>query len=63
MSFRSFCATHARLAIVFAQLSVDSVERGVHAFLVEIRNAKGEVAKGVRIEDVGVKPVLNGNDK
>lgn len=55
-------ACDGRLATVFAQLIVDGVSRGVHAFVVPIRDAQGNPAPGVAIEDVGEKMGLNGVD-
>ncbi len=55
-------AMHARLAVVFAQLDVGGESRGVHAFVVPIRDADGNVMPGVRIEDCGQKIGLNGVD-
>ena len=55
-------AAHGQLATVFAQLQIDDVEYGVHAFLVPIRNAEGTTAPGVRIADCGEKVGLNGVD-
>ena len=54
-------AAHAELAVVFAQLEVDGVGHGVHAFVVPIRE-DGRVVDGVRIEDCGPKMGLNGVD-
>ena len=54
-------AAHAELAAVFAQLEVDGVRHGVHAFVVPIREG-GQVLSGVRIEDCGPKMGLNGVD-
>ncbi|MFC7362762.1 acyl-CoA dehydrogenase family protein [Nocardioides astragali] len=54
-------AAHAELAAVFAQLEVDGVRHGVHAFVVPIREG-GRVVDGVRIEDCGPKMGLNGVD-
>jgi acyl-CoA oxidase len=54
-------AVHAELAVVFAQLEVDGVGHGVHAFVVPIRE-DGRVRTGVRIEDCGPKMGLNGVD-
>lgn len=53
---------HGRLATVFAQLEIDDVRYGVHAFLVPIRDDKGNVCQGVRIRDCGEKVGLNGVD-
>jgi acyl-CoA oxidase len=55
-------AAHGRLAVVFAQLQVDGVDRGVHAFLVPIRDEHGDPMPGVRIGDCGAKMGLNGVD-
>lgn len=55
-------AQDGRLATVFAQLIVAGVAHGVHAFVVPIRDAQGNPAPGVAIEDVGEKMGLNGVD-
>jgi|GEM_PF-208304 len=55
-------AEHGRLAVVFAQLQVDGADRGVHAFLVPIRDEHGDPMPGVRIGDCGAKAGLNGVD-
>jgi acyl-CoA oxidase len=55
-------ARHGQLATVFAQLTLHDRHYGVHAFLVPLRNAKGVVMPGVRIEDNGEKMGLNGVD-
>lgn len=55
-------AAHARMAVVFAQLEVGGESRGVHAFLVPIRDERGRVLPGVAIEDDGRKIGLNGVD-
>ena len=54
-------ARDGRLAVVFAQLVTGGESRGVHAFLVPIRDG-GEPAAGVTIEDCGRKAGLNGVD-
>jgi len=54
-------AAHADLAVVFAQLEVGVEGRGVHAFVVPLREG-GRVLPGVRIEDCGRKMGLNGVD-
>ncbi|EON25586.1 acyl-CoA oxidase domain-containing protein [Nocardioides sp. CF8] len=54
-------AAHAELAVVFAQLEVGGEGRGVHAFVVPVRE-DGKVVAGVRIEDCGHKMGLNGVD-
>lgn len=55
-------AEDARLATVFCQLKVDGEQQGVHAILVPIRNAKGDLLPGIRCEDDGLKEGLNGVD-
>ena len=47
---------------VFAQLETGGEGRGVHAFVVPIRDESGAPAAGVRIEDDGLKLGLNGVD-
>lgn len=54
-------AAHADVGVVFAQLEVGGESRGVHAFVVPLRE-DGEVLPGVRIEDCGPKMGLNGVD-
>jgi acyl-CoA oxidase len=54
-------ASHAELAVVFAQLEVGGERHGVHAFVVPVREG-GQVLDGVRIEDCGPKMGLNGVD-
>lgn len=55
-------ALHGRIATVFARLLIDGTDHGVHAFLVPLRTASGELAAGVYIEDCGPKEGLNGVD-
>ncbi|HEX4976248.1 MAG TPA: acyl-CoA dehydrogenase [Nocardioides sp.] len=55
-------AMHAHLAVVFAQLLVGGVNHGVHALVVPLRDEKGSVLPGIRIEDCGRKIGLNGVD-
>ncbi|MBK1785632.1 acyl-CoA dehydrogenase family protein [Prauserella cavernicola] len=55
-------ARDGRLAVVFAQLVTAGERRGVHAFLVPIRDESGAPMPGVRIEDCGPKAGLNGVD-
>ncbi len=55
-------AAHAQMAVVFAQLLVEGENHGVHAILVPIRDKKGQVLEGVRIEDCDYKLGLNGVD-
>lgn len=55
-------ALHGRIATVFAQLEIAGESKGVHAFVVPIRDANGRPLPGVRIEDNGPKMGLNGVD-
>jgi acyl-CoA oxidase len=55
-------ARHGRIAAVFAQLDVAGEAKGVHAFLVPIRDADGNPLPGVEIEDCGDKMGLQGVD-
>jgi acyl-CoA oxidase len=55
-------ARHGRLAVVFAQLVVGGEARGVHALVVPLRDADGNLLPGVRVEDCGQKIGLNGVD-
>ncbi len=55
-------ARHGRMATVFAQLIVEDVNYGVSAFLVPLRDEKGQALPGIRIEDNGDKIGLNGVD-
>ena len=55
-------ARDGRVAAVFAQLSTQGQPRGVHAFIVPLRDANGCVLPGVRIEDNGPKMGENGVD-
>lgn len=55
-------ARDGRMAVVFAQLVTGGDSRGVHAFLVPIRDEDGAPMPGVTIEDCGPKAGLNGVD-
>ncbi|GAA2025630.1 acyl-CoA dehydrogenase [Catenulispora yoronensis] len=55
-------ARDGRMAVVFAQLVTRGDSRGVHAFMVPIRDDAGTAAAGVTIEDCGPKAGLNGVD-
>ncbi|GAB3488883.1 acyl-CoA dehydrogenase [Amycolatopsis cihanbeyliensis] len=55
-------ARDGRMAVVFAQLITEGGSRGVHAFLVPIRDERGRPCAGVRISDCGRKAGLNGVD-
>ncbi|MEV4057451.1 acyl-CoA dehydrogenase [Amycolatopsis sp. NPDC049688] len=55
-------ARDGRMAVVFAQLVAGGESRGVHAFMVPIRDESGAPMPGVSIEDCGPKAGLNGVD-
>jgi acyl-CoA oxidase len=55
-------ARDGRMAVVFAQLIVGDEQHGVHALIVPLRDERGTVCDGVRIEDDGEKAGLNGVD-
>ncbi len=55
-------AVHGRIAAVFAQLVADGEPRGVHVFVVPLRDDQGHLCQGVRIADCGEKLGLNGVD-
>ena len=55
-------ACHGNHGVIFAQLFADGEDRGVHAFVMRIRDENGELVKGVRVKDCGVKMGLNGID-
>jgi acyl-CoA oxidase len=55
-------ARDGRAAVVFAQLITGGRSRGVHAFMVPIRDAQGDPMPGVSITDCGRKAGLNGVD-
>jgi acyl-CoA oxidase len=55
-------AQDGQMATVFAQLIVAGEEHGVHALIVPLRDQRGRLHDGVRIEDDGEKMGLNGVD-
>lgn len=55
-------ALHGRMATVFAKLIIDGVDYGVSAFLVPMRDEKGNTLEGITIKDCGRKMGLNGVD-
>lgn len=55
-------AQHATHTIVFSQLNINGKNQGVHAFIVQIRDADGRVCPNIRIADCGHKIGLNGVD-
>jgi acyl-CoA oxidase len=57
-----WCVETAEMAVVWAQLYVNQVDYGIHAFLVPLRNKDGSLAPHVRVMDNGHKPGLNGVD-
>lgn len=55
-------ALHGKAAVVFAQLIVNNINHGVHAFHVPIRNENGELYPGISSSDDEYKGGLNGID-
>ncbi len=55
-------ALHGQMATVFAKLLIDGTDYGVNAFLVPLRDTKGNTLPGIRIKDCGRKMGLNGVD-
>lgn len=55
-------AVHGQMATVFAKLLLDGKDYGVSAFLVPLRDTKGQTLKGITIKDCGRKMGLNGVD-
>ncbi|MFH5211670.1 acyl-CoA dehydrogenase [Antrihabitans spumae] len=55
-------AQHARVAAVFAQLVIDGESKGVHCFVVPIRDEDGKDLPGVTTSDCGYKGGLPGVD-
>jgi acyl-CoA oxidase len=55
-------ATHGQMATVFAKLIINNHDYGVNAFIVPIRDQKGNTLKGITIADCGNKMGLNGVD-
>ncbi|GAB3503377.1 acyl-CoA dehydrogenase family protein [Emticicia fontis] len=55
-------AKHGQMATVFAKLIIDGKDYGVNAFVVPLRDKKGNILKGITIGDCGHKMGLNGVD-
>lgn len=55
-------AKTANYAVVFAKLIVTDRDEGVHAFLVKVRDDKGNLLPGVQVGDIGHKLGQNGVD-
>ncbi len=55
-------ALDSKMATVFAQLIINGVQHGVHAFLVPLRNEEHSLYRGIKVEDCGYKLGLNGVD-
>lgn len=55
-------ALDGRIATVFAQLHIGDQRFGVHAFVVPLRDSKGDPLPGIRFKDHGLKMGLNGVD-
>ena len=55
-------AVHGQMATVFAKLVIDGHDYGVNAFVVPLRDTKGNTLNGITIGDCGHKMGLNGVD-
>jgi acyl-CoA oxidase len=55
-------ALHGQMATVFAKLLIEGKDYGVSAFVVPLRDKKGNTLAGITIEDCGRKIGLNGVD-
>jgi len=55
-------ASNATHAVVLGQLVFNGKSKGLHPFLVKIRNKNHELVKGITIMDNGIKKGLNGVD-
>jgi acyl-CoA oxidase len=55
-------AVHGQMATVFAKLIIDEKDYGVSAFVVPLRDKKGNLLPGIKIKDCGRKMGLNGVD-
>lgn len=55
-------ANHATHTVAFSQLNINGINQGVHAFIVQIRDADGNICPNIRIADCGHKIGLNGVD-
>ncbi len=55
-------ALHGRMATVFAKMIIDDKDYGVAAFVVALRDEKGNTLPGITITDCGRKMGLNGVD-
>jgi acyl-CoA oxidase len=61
-TFIGNAAVDGEVMVVFAQLYVGAANHGVHAFVVPIRDDRGQPLRGITIEDNGLKLGLNGVD-
>lgn len=61
-TFIGNAAVDGEVMVVFAQLYVGAANHGVHAFVVPIRDDRGQPLPGITIEDNGLKLGLNGVD-
>ncbi|KAI3440777.1 Acyl-coenzyme A oxidase [Psidium guajava] len=55
-------ANHATHTVAFSHLNINGINQGVHAFIVQIRDADGNICPNIRIADCGHKIGLNGVD-
>ncbi|KAK8706511.1 hypothetical protein V6N13_050073 [Hibiscus sabdariffa] len=60
-------ANHATHTFVLSQLHINGTNQGVHAFIVQIRDADGNICPNIRVADCGHKigliTVESGNSK
>lgn len=52
----------ANIGVCFANLIIDNKSYGIHVFVVNLRNDKGEILPGINIGDCGPKMGMNGID-
>lgn len=52
----------AELGVVIANLIIEGKSLGPHPFILTMRNEKGQLLPGIRIEDMGIKTVANDLD-
>ncbi|OMJ79569.1 hypothetical protein SteCoe_20377 [Stentor coeruleus] len=55
-------ANTSTMTVVFAQLIIENVKHGIHAFVIRVRDINHNPVKGVIIGDCGAKAGLNGID-
>ncbi|CAI6336810.1 unnamed protein product [Periconia digitata] len=55
----AFSASHA---VVMARLLIGERDHGIHAFVVQLRDADGSLMQGIELGDIGLKSSYNQND-